>query len=120
MVWTSLLLIGALPTWQALRSNIQSQGGLGYQPLTFTIGTLEKLEIVLIKIKNISIDNPALGKVQRLDLGQAADKLLADNGYGIDGLPKDHKSESVTARTNMMRAIYAAIGGLSFALMLLL
>ena len=120
MVWTSLLLIGALPTWQALRSNIQSQGGLGYQPLTFTIGTLEKLEIVVITIKNISADKPALGKVRRVDLNSAADKLLAENGYGVDGLPKDHKSQSVQARTNMMRVILAAMGVLGFVLMSLL
>ena len=74
----------------------------------------------MVTIKNISIDNPSLGKVQRVDLNQAADKLLAENGYGIDGLPKDHKSQSVKTRTNMMRVIMAAMGVLGFVLMSLL
>jgi len=82
---------------------------------------MEKMERnVMVTIKNISIDNPALGTVQRLDLGEAADKLLAANGYGVDGLPKDHKSQSVKARTNMLRALYAVIGALSFMLITLL
>ena len=74
----------------------------------------------MVNMKNNSIDNPGLGKVQRLDANSAADRLLADNGFDSNGLAKDYKSQSVKARTNMMRAIYAVIGALSFMLITLL
>jgi len=66
----------------------------------------------MITMEKISLDNPSLGKVRRLDVNFAADKLLADNGFNSAGLSKDYKSESIKARTNMMRALYSVPAGI--------